>query len=153
MEKGCWVDYPAQIIADNGTGQVEFYVPESMIDYIDLNDTMLYLKVKIVQNDDANLPHNAEIALTNMPISSLFAVVQLSLNSSQIEEATAPIHIVRTLPHYCRMDTRPRRNNYLPGALLRMLQDSLTIEAMLHSLLVKDGLHSRDQRNFVVHCI
>ena len=46
-EEGCWVDYPAQIIADNGTGQVEFYIPASTSDYVDLNDTMLYLKVKI----------------------------------------------------------------------------------------------------------
>ena len=94
MEKGCWVDYPAQIIADNGTGQVEFYVPASMSDYMDLNDTMLYLKVKIVQTDDGNIPSNAEIAFTNMPISSLFADVQLSLNNNQIEGGN------RTYP-YC----------------------------------------------------
>ena len=53
---------------------------------MDLNDTMLYLKVKIVQSaDDGNIPLNAQIAFSNLPISSLFADVQLSLNNNQIE--------------------------------------------------------------------
>ena len=80
MERACWVDYPAENISDNGMGQVEFHVPPTMYEYIDVNDTMLYIKVKITKDDGGNLDGGAEIAFANMPLSTLFADVQLSLN-------------------------------------------------------------------------
>jgi hypothetical protein len=85
MEKGCWVDYPAENIADQGCGQIEFNVSGTMYEYIDLNDTMLYIKVKITKDDGASLAEGAEIAFASMPLSTLFADVQLSLNNQQVE--------------------------------------------------------------------
>jgi len=60
-------------------------MPATMYEYIDVNDTMLYIKAKIVKEDGGNLGANAEIAFANMPLSTLFADVQLSLNNQQVE--------------------------------------------------------------------
>ena len=45
---------------------------------------MLYIKVAIKNEDGTNLAGGADVMFVNMPLSSLFADVQLSLNEQQI---------------------------------------------------------------------
>ena len=54
--------------------------------YIDLSQTMLYLRLKIVQADGTNLTENQDnaVAFVNLPFSSIFKQVKLSLNGIQI---------------------------------------------------------------------
>jgi hypothetical protein len=84
MEKAMWIDYHALSNLDS-TGPIEFHITGTTEEYIDVNDTMLYIKAKIVQPNGENLQEDAEVAFTNMPLSSLFADVQLFLNEHQVE--------------------------------------------------------------------
>ena len=84
MEKASYVDYHAISNLDGG-GPIEFHVTGTSEDYIDVNDTMLYIKVMITNLNGTNLDNGVDVALTNMPISSLFSDVQLLLNDRQIK--------------------------------------------------------------------
>ena len=78
MEKASWIDYHAISNLDTN-GPIEFNIKGTSEDYIDVNDTMLYIKVKITKPNGVNLAGGADVAYSNMPLASLSADVQLSL--------------------------------------------------------------------------
>ena len=83
IQKGTYIAYESITSLDN-TGPIEFTVPGTAEEYIDVNETMLYIKVTIKNEDRTNLANNADVMFANMPLSSLFADVQLYLNEQQI---------------------------------------------------------------------
>ena len=83
MEKGGWVDFHPLTNPASG-GPIEFHVAASD-DYVDLNDTLLYIKATILNNDNTNLGADVEAAATNLWLGSLFSDVSLMLNGKQIE--------------------------------------------------------------------
>ena len=66
-------------------GPIEFFIPGSTEDYIDVNDISLYIKAKVTKTSGAPLDVADKVALTNLPISSLFQDVALTLGENQIE--------------------------------------------------------------------
>ena len=69
-----WGDYHSITNPSNG-GPLEFYIAGSQDEYLDLNDTKLYLQVKVEPTPDA-----AVCAPVNLLLSSLFQDVTISLN-------------------------------------------------------------------------
>ena len=59
--------------------------------YIDLSQIMLYLRIKIIQENGTALTveHNNEVAFANLPFSTIFKQVKLSLNGVQITPHSA----------------------------------------------------------------
>lgn len=84
MERATYVDvHPLSSPA--GGGPIEFFIPSSSDDYLDLNDTMFYVRGKVAMPDKSNLTNNADIALSNIPLASLFSDVSVVINDRQVE--------------------------------------------------------------------
>ena len=75
--------YPVSSVAFGAP--IEFHIPGNTEDYIDLNDISLYLKLKVTKPDGTDIKAADEVALTNLPISSLFQDVALTIGETQVE--------------------------------------------------------------------
>ena len=91
-EKQVQVDITGNIITDyhpvttlTAGGPIEFKIPGSVDEYIDLADTQLLVRAQILRSDGTNLQADDNVAFINQPISSLFQDVFVSLSNKQIE--------------------------------------------------------------------
>ena len=84
MERGAYVDIHP-LTSPSGGGPIEFFIPSTSDEYIDLNDTMFYVRGKVKKEDKTDLPDTALIALSNIPLASLFADVSVVINDRQVE--------------------------------------------------------------------
>ena len=86
-EHGYTMDYhPVSTLTDNGP--IEFNIPGSGEDYIDLTNTFLYLGVKITAADGANIAYAAAIGPVNLLMNSLFSQVDVALNDKLVSSST-----------------------------------------------------------------
>ena len=85
LEKSQWVDiYPVNTLS--ATAPIEFYINGSNDEFLDLNNTMLQIKAKIVNaNGDADLTNVDVVAPINNWLHSMFSDVSLTLAGTQIE--------------------------------------------------------------------
>uniref|UniRef100_A0A1A8NQ47 Uncharacterized protein n=2 Tax=Nothobranchius rachovii TaxID=451742 RepID=A0A1A8NQ47_9TELE len=70
-------------------GPVEFYVPGDGEKYLDLNDTLLLLRVKITNDDGSPLPDGAATGLINYPINTIFSQCDVVLGDRLISQSSA----------------------------------------------------------------
>ena len=66
-------------------GPIEFHVPGTVDEYIDLNDIQLLLHAKILKPDGKDIVAADKVAFINQPISSLFQDVFLTIGDKQVE--------------------------------------------------------------------
>ena len=79
------VDYYPLTNVSSG-GPIEFTIPGSSEEYIDVNDINLYIVAKITKADGTDIDSAADkVGLNNLPISTLFQDVSLTLSETQIE--------------------------------------------------------------------
>ena len=86
MERAHWVDmYP--IASLDGNGPIEFSFLGTQDEYLDLNDTSLYVKLKVTKNDGSALPAVATATAipANLTLSALFTDVTLTMNDTVVE--------------------------------------------------------------------
>ncbi len=87
VEKGALIPYqPIASITDGGP--IEFYIPGSGDEYLDLSQTQLYVKAKITNADGTNLANAAPVGPVNLFLHSLFNQVDVSLNERLITAST-----------------------------------------------------------------
>ena len=87
VEKGALIPYqPIASITDGGP--IEFYIPGSGDEYIDLAQTQLYVRAKITNADGTNLAAEAPVGPVNLFLHSLFSQVDVSLNERLITAST-----------------------------------------------------------------
>ncbi|XP_072768640.1 uncharacterized protein F54H12.2 [Nerophis lumbriciformis] len=92
---------PLSAITDGGP--IEFFIPEEGEKYLDLNDTLLYLRVKITRADGTNIPLDANVGLINYPLNTIFSQCDIMLEDRLISQssATHPYRaIIETLLNY-----------------------------------------------------
>lgn len=75
--------YPVSTITDGAP--IEFSIDGGSEDYIDVNDISLYVKMKIVKSDGKDIADTDKVGLNNLPISTIFQDVALSIGETQIE--------------------------------------------------------------------
>ena len=75
--------YPLTSVTSGGP--IEFHVPGSSEEYIDVNDINLYIRAKITKADGTDIETTHKVGLNNLPIASLFQDVSLTLGETQIE--------------------------------------------------------------------
>ena len=78
--------HPVSTLTDNDL--IEFKIPGSGEDYIDLINTFLHLDVKIIAADGANIADAATIGLVNLLMHSLFSQVDVALNDKLVSPET-----------------------------------------------------------------
>ena len=86
VEFGTLVDYhPITNVADGGP--IEFDIPGSGMDYLDLANTMLYVRAKVTQSNGNDLAADTVVAPVNMFLHSLFSQVDMTLNGTVVTAA------------------------------------------------------------------
>jgi hypothetical protein len=84
MERAAWVDvHPVASL--EGSGPVEFNIVGTQDEYLDLNDTALYVKVKVVKNDGTVMEATMKPYPTDLTLAALFSDVCLTLNDTVVE--------------------------------------------------------------------
>ena len=87
VEHGCTIDYhPVSTLTDNGP--IEFNIPGSGKNFIDLINTFLYLGVKITAADGAYIVDTAAIGPVNLLMHSMFPQVDVALNNKLVLSLT-----------------------------------------------------------------
>jgi len=131
VEYGKTVDYhPINTIA--GGAPIEFEIPGAGEEYIDLCNSVLFIKVKVVQQNGQNLPAGARVAPVNLFLHSLFSQVDISLNGTLVTTASDTYGYrayIETLLSY----GRDAKQTQLTGALYHKDEagkfDELNLEA------------------------
>ena len=82
--KSTTVDYYPLSSLGSG-GPIEFHIPGNADDYVDGNDILIYVKLRVIKADGSALIDADKTALANLPIASLFQDVTLTLGEKQIE--------------------------------------------------------------------
>lgn len=75
--------YPLTSVSSNGP--IEFQIPGSSEEYIDVNDINIYILAKVTKADNSNIDAAEKVGLNNLPIATLFQDVSLTLGETQIE--------------------------------------------------------------------
>ncbi|XP_067435528.1 uncharacterized protein F54H12.2-like [Thunnus thynnus] len=78
---------PLSAITDGGP--IEFFIPGDGEKYLDLNDTLLHLRVKITNADGTDLPDNAAVGLVNYPLNTIFSQCDIILGDRLISQSSA----------------------------------------------------------------
>ena len=78
--------YPKDTIAGYTSSQIEFNVIGSDSDYLDLNDTLLVVKLKVVQYDGKDITTEVNMVPSNFLMHALFKDVTISLNNVKVED-------------------------------------------------------------------
>ena len=87
IEHGTFVEYhPISSISQGAP--IEFDISSTGEEYLDLNDSYLYVKAKIQRANGANLDDGDQVGPVNNFIHSLFSEVEVSLNGTMISTAT-----------------------------------------------------------------
>jgi len=73
---------PLSAITENGP--IEFFIPGDGEKYLDLNDTLLHLRVKITNADGTDLVNDAPVGLINYPLNTLFSQRDVTLGDRLI---------------------------------------------------------------------
>lgn len=83
IESGQWVHYnPISSLSDDGP--IEFQIPGSGDDYIDLSHTLLLINAKILNQDGTKLKADVQVAPVNNWLHSLFNQLDVYLNQKLI---------------------------------------------------------------------
>ena len=78
--------YPKDSISGYASNQIEFNIIGSDNDYLDLNDTLLIVKLRVVNSNGMDITEAKDIWPSNFLLHSLFKEVSLSLNNVKIED-------------------------------------------------------------------
>lgn len=83
IENGQWIHYkPISSLSDDGP--LEFQVPGSGDDYIDLSHTLIHIRAKIVNQDLTSLKETINVAPVNNWLHSLFSQLDVYLNQKLV---------------------------------------------------------------------
>jgi hypothetical protein len=89
---GNWLYYkPVQAISEHGP--ISFFVPGNGSNYVDMNKTMIYIKMKIVKEDGGALTStDPDYTVVNNTMSTLFNEVKLELGNQQVSNSNMMYH-------------------------------------------------------------
>ena len=77
------------VTALTSRGPIEFFIPGDGEKYLDLNDTLLHIRLKITRNDGQDLEDNAPVSLINYPLNTLFSQCDVILGDRLISQSSA----------------------------------------------------------------
>jgi len=98
IETGNWIEYhPLTTVGDGSP--IEFDINGTGEDYIDLANTMLLVRAKIINQDGTNIADDTPVGPTNLWLHSLFSQVDISLNGTQVTTST------NTYPYRAMIET------------------------------------------------
>ena len=87
VEYGKHVDYRLVNMLAEGS-PIEFEIPGAGEEYLDLGKSMLYIRLKVVKPNGANLADTDKLGPVNAFMHSLFSQVEISLNGTPVTTAS-----------------------------------------------------------------
>ena len=78
---------PLSALSDSAP--IEFFIPGDGEKYLDLNDTLLHLRVKITEKDGSNIPVDTAVGLVNYPLNTIFSQCDVMLGDRLISQSSA----------------------------------------------------------------
>lgn len=98
IDSSQWVEFfPLSNVTDGGP--VEFHISGSAEEFIDLSQTQLYVKAKIVKSDGTPLETTSKIGPVNLFLHSLFSQVDITVNDRLISDSN------NTYPYRAYLET------------------------------------------------
>ena len=85
IESASFVDVNPQTSLSENANTIEFYINGSETEYLDMNDTLLYLRLNVMAGDGKPLAVASNVTPTNFLMNALFNDVSLQLNDVVIE--------------------------------------------------------------------
>ncbi|XP_056102088.1 uncharacterized protein F54H12.2-like [Rhinichthys klamathensis goyatoka] len=98
IEKNGYLEVPP-LSAISDSAPLEFFIAGNGEDYVDLNNTLLYLKLKITRPNGADIADPARVALINYPGATIFSQVDVSLGDRLISQSSS------TYPYRCIIES------------------------------------------------
>ena len=87
VENGNWIEYhPLSSVNDDSP--IEFQINGNGEDYIDLSNSMLYVRARIVLPNGNNVADDAAVGPVNLFLHGLFSEVDILLNETQVTTST-----------------------------------------------------------------
>ena len=83
IDEGQWIEHQPMTSLDSG-GPIEFVVPGTGDAYIDLANTYLFVRAKIIRGVGTNLADDTPVAPINNWLHSLFSQVDVYLNDTLV---------------------------------------------------------------------
>ena len=139
VEQGVFVDINPITGVDDST--IEFVINGSQNEYIDLNDTLLYLKLNVINPDGSKLDAASSVAPTNYMMNALFSDVVLSMNNVIIEGV---IHII---------PTRQLLSLFLTLVKIQNVYNFYLWDTLMRMMNVESGSRSQSILSWLVHCV
>lgn len=87
IEKSTFIEIPPVSAITDG-GPIEFYISSSGEDYLDLNDSYIYTRVRITNADGSNLARDANVGFINYPGCTIFSQVDVNLGDRLISQSS-----------------------------------------------------------------
>ena len=98
MDRGDYTSHhPIATLTDSAP--IEFFVPGSPEEYIDLGRTRLLVRAKITKGDGSNIAQDAKVSTVNLLLHSLFSQVDCKLNEKLVTPS------VNTYPYKAYLET------------------------------------------------
>ena len=104
---------PSTAIGENAT-TIDFLINGSESDYLDLNDTLLYLRLRVTTSDNKVLPNTSAVTPSNYWLNSLFSDVTLSLNDTVIEGGNHLYPYKATIESIFQFDEATKKSQLAP---------------------------------------
>ena len=87
IEHGSFVEYhPISTLVDSGP--IEFSIPGTGEDYLDLSNSHLKIQAKLIKADTTDLGNADAVGPINLTLHSLFSQVDVSLNDKLVSSST-----------------------------------------------------------------
>ena len=84
IEKTSWIQYrPTNQWTESSV--IDFNIDGST-SYLDISQTLLYVKLKVIKNDGTDIESGQKVGLTNAPLHSIFSQVEVKLNHQSVSE-------------------------------------------------------------------
>ena len=88
VERSSYVEIaPLSAITDNGP--IEFFIPGHGDNYLDLNNTLVHLRLKVTKRDGTDIANDAKVSLINYPVATIFSQVDVTLGERLISQSSA----------------------------------------------------------------
>lgn len=85
VENSFYAEYKPSVNIQDSDSKLEFKVTGNAVQYLDLNDSFLYLKLKIVAEDGSDLVANDDASTTNNFLHSMFSNCDVYISNKLIE--------------------------------------------------------------------
>ncbi len=86
VKQGYWVEYSPVVALTDDTSIIDFAIPGNVNEYLDLYNSYIHVKAKVVQGDGTVLVSQA--TPVNLMLHSLFSQVDVSLNGKSVTSST-----------------------------------------------------------------